>query len=96
MGAAGQAIINQPSATGLTQPPSAARLAPAPSGSLVQGSTSRISHVSQPEEPPAEEDPPQPPQAPALKPLVFGLTEDMRYGHHKNQVKLFLENHNNQ
>ena len=29
------------------------------------------------------------------KPLVFGLTEDLRYGNHKNPVMWFLENQNN-
>jgi hypothetical protein len=30
-----------------------------------------------------------------MKPLVFGLTEDIRYPNHKNPVQFFLENNNN-
>ena len=96
-GNAAHAIIGQQSSLVLTQPPSAAKLLQVPSGSLVHGGstltgrTSQASHVQEEEE---EEEPV--PQAPVLKPLVFGLTEDLRYNHHKNQVKLFLENHNNQ
>lgn len=29
------------------------------------------------------------------KPMVFGLTEDIRYNYHKGQVRFFLENYNN-
>lgn len=38
----------------------------------------------------------QQPNQQISKPLVFGLTEDIRYGHHKGQVRFFLENYNNQ
>eukprot|EP00347_Sterkiella_histriomuscorum_P004241 403361206 len=31
-----------------------------------------------------------------MKPLIFGLSEDLQYTHHKNQVKQFLINKNNQ
>lgn len=34
-------------------------------------------------------------QSQLMKPLVFGLSEDMQYAHHKNSVKHFLINQNN-
>ena len=33
---------------------------------------------------------------PLSKPLVFGFIEDLKYGQHKNPVKYFLQNHNNE